>query len=188
MSKRKPVRSNGNPGTLTVLWLVCLPVAWFFGHLINDIPVRNAEVVLAGLDWAGEQGTITVTRSERVYEGGGRGGGRRTTHCFGDFSPAHRSERLLDIRVHVDGECDAGRVLPARLVRADPENWIDGNDQDHAYAGAGWVSALLIGLFMGAFLLLVGGIPIVCVVLFPLMILRHLWTRGGAVRVRRSRP
>ncbi|WP_280458900.1 hypothetical protein [Nocardia carnea] len=179
MSKRNPIRNNRDPGTLIVMWSVCLPVAWFFGHLIGDIPVRNAEVVLAGLDWAGERGTVTVTRSERVYEGGGRGGGHRTTYCFGDFSPAHGSERLLDIRVHVDGECDAGRVLPARLVRADPGNWIDGNDQDHAYAGAGWVSALLIGLFMGAFLLLVGGIPIVCVMLFPLMILQHLWTGRG---------
>lgn len=179
VSERKPIPRNGNPGTVIMMWSVCLPLAWFFGHLIYDIPVRNAQVVLAGLDLAGDQGTVTVTRSERVYEGGGRGGGHRTTHCFGEFSPPHGSERLLDIRVHVDGECDAGRVVPARLVRADPANWIDGNDEDHAYAGAGWGSALFVGLFMGAFLLLVGGIPIVCVVLFPLMLLQRLWSGRG---------
>lgn len=179
VSKRKPIRGGGNPGTVIVMWLLCLPLAWFFGHLINDLPVRNAEVVAAGLDWAGEQGTVTVTRSEQVYEGNGRGGGHRTTHCFGDFTPAQGSARLRDIRVHVDGGCDAGRVLPARLVRADPANWIGGNDRDHAYAGAGWGSALFIGLFMGIFLLLVGGIPIVCVILFPLMLLQGLWTGRG---------
>lgn len=86
---------------------------------------------------------------------------------------------LHDIRVHVDGGCEAGRVLPVRLVRADPANWIGGNDQDQAYAGTGWGSALLVGLFMGVFLLLVGGIPIVCVVLFPLMLLQGLWTGRG---------
>ena len=179
MSKRKPIRGTGDPGTLIVMWLVCLPLAWFFGHLINDIPVRSAEVVMAGLDWAGERGSVTITRSAQVHEGGGRGGSHRTTHCFADFSPAHGSGRLLDIRVHADGDCDAGRVRPARLVRADPANWIGGNDEDHAYAGAGWGSALFVGLFMGAFLLLAGGIPIVCAVVFPLMLVQRLWTGRG---------
>ncbi len=159
------------------MWLLCLPVAWFFGHLIADIPVRSAVVVAAGLDWAGERGTTTVTRSERVFEGGGRGGGHRTTYCFGDFMPEGESRVLRDIRVHAEGPCEKGRVLPARLVRADPSNWLDGTDRDQAYAGAGWGSALLVGLFMGAFLLLVGGIPIICAVLFPVMLLRGLYDR-----------
>lgn len=182
MYRRKSYPGRSDAGALLVMWVICLPAAWFFGHLIKDIPIRNAVVVAAGLDWAGERGTITVARAQRVYEGGGRGGGHRTVYCFGDFTPTGESLPLRDIRTHVDGPCEAGRVFPARLVRADPSNWIDGADQDQAYAGAGWGSALFVGVFMGAFLLIVGGIPIVCAVLFPIMILRNLYDRFRRTR------
>ncbi|MGW5383601.1 hypothetical protein [Nocardia sp. NPDC003963] len=172
MREREPAGGRGNSVALVVLWVLCLPLAWFSVHLIGDIPVRNAKVVAAGLDWAGERGDVTVLRSEEVYERDSRGGGRRTMHCYGDFAAAEGSGGFADIRVHVNGACEPGRVLPARLVRADPGNWIGGNDRDQAYAGAGWGSPLIVGLFMGVFLVLVGGIPIVGVVLLPLLFLR----------------
>ncbi|MGI5219193.1 hypothetical protein [Nocardia sp. CA-290969] len=182
MHQQKPSPGRKDAGALLVMWLICLPLAWFFGHLIKDIPIRAAVVVAAGLDWAGERGTTTITRSELVSEGGGRGGSHRTTYCFGDFTPAGQLPPRRDIRVHVEGPCEAGRVVPSRLVAGDPANWIDGTEQDQVYAGAGWVSAMFLGVFMGAFLLLVGGIPIVCAVLFPVMFLRNLYDR-----VRRNR-
>ncbi|MFE0763741.1 hypothetical protein ACFW4X_24440 [Streptomyces smyrnaeus] len=168
-------------GPLLWMWLlICLPLAWFFGHLINDVPVYSARVVAAGLDWSGERGTVTVNRSQRVVEGGGRGGSSTVTHCFGDFAPAAGGAPLKDIRVHVEGGCEAGRTVAARLIRAEPDNWLTGTDQDQAYAGDGWGKALFIVLFMGAFLLIVGGLPIFCAVLFPVMILKGLYDRARA--------
>ncbi|KAB2341621.1 hypothetical protein [Actinomadura rudentiformis] len=82
--------------------------------------------------------------------------------------------------MHLQDGCKAGRTAQARLMRAEPDNWVTGTDRHHAYAGGGWGTALLVTIFMGAFLLLAGALPFVCTVLFPLQILMGLYDRVTA--------
>ncbi|RMI38195.1 hypothetical protein EBN88_17435 [Streptomyces triticirhizae] len=159
-----------------LMWLVCVPVAWFVLQLVEDVPVRQARIIAAAFDWHGEKGTVTVSESKRVYEGGGRGGGSMRTHCFGTFVPDDGTAPLTNIRVHV-GDCEIGRVAEARLIPKDPSSWMIPNKTDQAYAGDGWGQPLVLLLFMGLFLLIAGGPFVLCAALFPVMILLALYRR-----------
>lgn len=161
---------------LLIMWLVCLPVAWFAVQLFQDVPLRAARNIAAAFDWYGERGSVTISESQKVRTGGGRGGSRQETHCFGDFVPDDGSTPLPHVRVHV-GDCDEGRVVTARLVRKDLSSWVMPHDKDEAFAGHGWGTPLVLLLFMGTFLLIAGGPFVLCAVLFPVMMLQALVVR-----------
>ncbi|WP_158920528.1 hypothetical protein [Streptomyces sp. NBRC 109706] len=161
-----------------MIWLICLPVAVFVVQLIEDVPVLSARVVAAAFDLHGEQGTITVTESREVREGGGRGSSHTATHCFGVFTPDNGGPPLPDTRVHI-GDCDEGNVADVRLIRKDLSSWVMPNEKDTAYAfGHGWGTALVLFLFMGLFLLIAGGPFVLCAILFPVMMIAALINRA----------
>ncbi|MDT0264737.1 hypothetical protein RM844_00370 [Streptomyces sp. DSM 44915] len=170
---------HANIGVLVALWLVCAPVAWFFVQLAQDVPIHQGRVLAASFGWAGEPGQVTISDREEVFEGGGRGGGSKRTHCFGTFTPADGSAPLPDLRVHI-GSCELESVADARLIRADHGSWLLPNETDQAYAGGSWGRPLVLLLFMGTFTLIVGVPFVLCAVLFPLMLVLALHRRRRA--------
>ncbi|UGQ08949.1 hypothetical protein LO772_18375 [Yinghuangia sp. ASG 101] len=168
---------HGSARALGVLWLVCLPLAFFFGQLTYDVPVHSAKAAGAAFGWYGEDGTVTVTHVKKVTKS--RGGTER--RCYGDFHARDGDgAAVTGVRVHLDGGCTPGRTVDVRLLRADTGSWLIDHD-DEAFAGTGAGTPLVLLVFMGLFCLVVGGPFMLCALLFPcLMVL-------VAVRRRRAR-
>lgn len=162
---------GGSIGGLFVAWVVCLPIAFFFVQLTRDVPVRSVKVVAAANDWAGERGTATVTERKPYTDSSGR-----KRHCYGEFRPDNGGPVLADVRIHLSGACQAGRVVDTRLLRRE-DSWLMPQKQHIAYAGTGAGEAVAAGVLMGLFCLVVGGPFVACVLAFPVLVLRELASR-----------
>lgn len=164
---------RGNVGGLLVAWVVCLPIAFFFVQLTQDAPIRSVKAVAAANDWAGERGTVTVTHRKVYSDSSGR-----NRHCYGEFRPANGGPTLADVRIHLRGGCQVGRVVDARVLRKD-HSWLMPQKQHTAYAGTGAGEAIVVGVLMGLFCLIVGGPFVACALAFPVLALMTLAPRRG---------
>lgn len=163
------------------MWLVCLPLAYFFVQLTRDVPIRSGKAVAAAYGWYGESGTVTVTHGKTVVQDGGK---RR--NCYGDFRPNGEGATVVGVRVHLSGTCKDGRRVTVRLLRRDTRSRLIQEKENVAYAGTGGGKAIVVGLLMGAFCLVVGGPFVLCAVVFPFLLLGVCLRRRGVDRRARA--